>query len=113
MYTGRYQNPHTRSGRVTEVNGHLELLKEGIMVAIAQVNSKPPVIGKVIEVGEETFELCYWKGSWRKAWEPWKIESCEWVSDYLPKSSIILIDFKLDDNGKLQSGTAKYLKNEY
>jgi hypothetical protein len=83
------------------------------MVAIAQSNSKPPVIGKVLEVTEDTFKLCYWKGSWRKEWMPWKVGNELWVSDELPKSSIILVDFQFDSTGKLQSGTKKYLRREY
>ena len=35
-----------------------------------------------------------------------------WV-DALPKSCVILTDFKLDSNGRLQSETVKYLKQQF
>ncbi|KAK3730736.1 hypothetical protein QZH41_016112 [Actinostola sp. cb2023] len=113
VYTGRYQNPQLRVGQVTEVTNHLESLQEGVFVAIAQSNSKPPIIGKVMEVAEENFKLWYWRGSWRKPWSPWKMRGNQpWIEE-IPKSAILLTDFHLDANNKLQSGTSKYLKREY
>lgn len=66
VYTGGYRNPKTLSSRVAEVQDHLNVLKEGVFVAVAQVRSKPPIIGKAVEVGVFTFGIAYLKGSWRK-----------------------------------------------
>ena len=112
MYTGRYRNPGNLANRVAQVTDHLSALQEGVLVAVAQAGSKPPIIGKVLGVREDTFDIAYWKGSWRKEWGPWLNHDAPWL-DTLPKSCVLLTDFKLGDNARLQSETVKYLKEEY
>ena len=71
-----------------------------------------PVIGRILEVNGDDFKLQYWKGSWRKEWQPWiKADGHIW-EDTLPVSCLVLVDFKLN-NGKLRSATSKYLKEKY
>ena len=42
----------------------VDLLKEGDFVAVKLENyRRTPVIGKVFEVKEDGFVICYWKGS--------------------------------------------------
>lgn len=112
VYTGRYRNPQNLASHVTQVQDHLSELQEGVFVAVAQARSKPPVIGKVLDVSEETFNILYWKGSWKKEWALWMNLGAPWV-DALPKSCVILTDFKLDSNGRFRSETVKYLKQQY
>ena len=50
-------------------NADVDLLKEGDFVAVELENyHRTPVIGKVFEVNEDGFVICYWKGSYNKEW---------------------------------------------
>ena len=98
----------------TETDDYLRDLRAGVFVAVNISNYKKfPVIGKVIHVHEKKFEIEYWQGSYNKPWYPHLItrnkKKVAW-SDTLPKQSIILCNFLLDDNGKLQENTRKFLK---
>ena len=113
MYTGPYVHPQRRINIPTEVDNHLEALGEGVFVAIAlEGYNKVPVIGKVMKVNDITFQIWYWKGSWRTAWSPWMKGNVAWT-DELPKSCILLVDFKLNHSNKLESETVKYLRRAY
>ena len=113
MYTGPYVHPGRRVNVPTEVDNHLEALREGVFVAIAlEGYNKIPVIGKVLKVNEHTVKICYWKGSWRTAWSPWMQGNVEWTDELL-KSCVLLVDFKLDHSNKLESETVKYLRKAY
>ena len=113
MYTGPYVNPRRRVAAPKEVDNHLLALKENVLVAVVLEDyGKIPVIGKVLKVNEETIKICYLKGSWRTPWCPWRKDNALWV-DELPKSCILLVDFKLNKMDKLESETAKYLKQAY
>ena len=54
--------------RVNNVQNPLEVLRENVLVAVhIQGYKKPPMIGKVISVKDDsTFDIEYLKGSWRK-----------------------------------------------
>ena len=94
----------------------LEALKENVFVAVNIEGYKnPPVIGKVKSVNTEdsTFEVEYWKGSWKKEWKPWKLSNGELWTDRLPNGCILLVDFKLNDTNKLPHETYKYLRDTY
>lgn len=98
----------------------VDLLKEGDFVAVKLENyRRTPVIGKVFEVNEDEFVICYWKGSYNKEWIPHTLparrgdeESRLWTQQ-LPKSCIICFRFTLDDSSKLLPGTKSYLKKAY
>ena len=92
-------------------------MEPGTFVAVNLINcNKIPVIGKVTEVKEDEFSIHYWKGSYNKAWTPHMVKSgrksVPWV-DHLPKQSVIMCHFQLDEQNKLQQNTRKYLKAWY
>ena len=116
MYSGRYKNPQTLAARVNEVENPLQALKENVFVAVhIQDYNKPPVLGKVTAVHEEdsSFDLEYWKGTWKTEWKPWKLSNGEVWTDNLPNSCVLLVDFQFDKNNKLSHETYKYLKDKY
>ena len=116
MCTGRYQSRAQLLSRVAEVdNDNLkESLQTGVYVAVSIENySKAPVIGKVLEIHDDKFKIQYWKGSWRRKWQPWLLRDGNVWEDELPIACLLLVDFKFDSAGKLQLGTYKYLKETY
>ena len=115
VYSGRYKNPQTLAARVNRVKNPLEVLPENALVAVhIQGYKKPPVIGKVISVKDDsTFDIEYLKGSWRKEWKPWKLPNGENWTDNLPNGCILLVDFHLDKENKLTHETYIYLRKTY
>ena len=106
------------AGNVVEVDNHLKEMKEGSMVCVLLKNYKKyPVMGKVLEVKDESFKIHYWQGGYRKQWTPHMVYEKRsrvpfpW-SDWLPKSCVILSDFILVNN-KLTISQKKYLKDKY
>ena len=75
-------------------------------------SKKVPVVGKVTEVNATTVDIVYWKGSWRTPWSQWMLGDHPWT-DTLPKTCILLVDFKLNDSNKLESETVRYLRQAY
>lgn len=75
--------------------------------------NKVPVIGKVAEVNGEMFTIHYWKGSWRKEWEPWIMDNGKIWDDELHISCLLLVAFDLDKNGKFLARTSQYLRKKY
>jgi len=65
---------------------------------------------QVIAVDESSFEIEYWKGSWKTKWKPWEVETC---GQTLPKECILLVNFQLNENNMLANATFKYLKDTY
>ena len=113
MYNGPYVNPRKGVAAPKEVDKHLQALKQNVLVAVVfEDYTKIPVIGKVLKVNQETIKICYLKGSWRTPWCPWRKDNALWV-DELPKSCILLLDFKLNEMDKLESETTKCLKKVY
>lgn len=116
VYTGRYQSREQILSRVTEVdNDNLkESLQKDVFVAVNIENcSKVPVVGKVLEIHGDKFKIQYWKGSWRTRWQPWLLQNGSTWEDELPVACVLLVNFKLDNNGKLPLGTYRYLKEAY
>ena len=114
MYAGRYRRPSTVAARVSRVANPLEALKEGVLVAVNIAGyKKVPVVGKVKFVETDSITLEYWKGSWRNEWKPWLLKDGTVWTDTLPKGCILLVDFKLNSNNKLNNETCKYLKETY
>ena len=102
-----------RTISVQEVDDPFVAIKEGVLVAVhIKDATKLPVIGKVTAVGESV-AIHYMKGSWRTAWQPWKLRGGQIWSDKLPKASIILVDFSLNDQDKLKAETTAFLKQKY
>ena len=114
VYTGRYQNPRAFATRVNRVSNPLEALRPGVFVAVnIHGYKKVPVLGKVNAVGESSFEIEYWKGSWKTEWKPWEMPGGNVWTDTLPKECILLVNFELNENNKLANETYKYLKDTY
>ena len=95
-------------------------LQEGDFVAIKLENyRKHPIIGKALEVNDDGFVICSWKGSYNKEWAPHTPPARrgstgnQLLNQHLPKSCIIWFGFSLDENSKLLPGTKAYLKKEY
>lgn len=114
MYTGPYVPPRKQAAIPTAVDNHLDALKVGVFVAIAlEKYKKVPVLGKVLWVNEDSFQIKYYKGTWRTSWCPWMISATETWKNVLPKTCILLVDFQLDSSNKLESETIKYLRDKY
>ena len=114
VYSGRYRNPQRLREAVQEVDDPFVAIKEGVLVAVhIKDATKLPVIGKVTAVEGESVAIHYMKGSWRTAWRPWKLRGGQIWSDKLPKASIILVDFSLNDQDKLKAETTAFLKQKY
>lgn len=98
-------------------DNYLAALAPGVFVAVYISNyKKRPVIGKVIEVGEDKLKLNYWKGSYNTPWQPHMVETKDgpqaW-SDEIWKQSVIMCAFELDEKNHLFENTRKYLKRWY
>ncbi|XP_068753053.1 uncharacterized protein [Montipora capricornis] len=114
VYAGAYKNPRVISSRVNKVTDHLSALKEDVFVAVnIEGYKKIPVLGKVRSVDASTFELEYWRGTWKTEWKPWKLSNGDTWTDILPKSCILLVAFVFDEKNKLPHETYKYLKETY
>jgi hypothetical protein len=95
----------------------LDARSPGVLVAVNISNyKKRPVIWKVTEVHENEFGLDYWKGAYNSAWQPHFVKSKEgevpWA-DALPKQSVIMCAFELDENNFLYENTRKFIKRWY
>ena len=98
-----FKNLWVVSSLVNKVTDHLTSLKEGAFVAVhIEGYNKVPMLGKVRSLDTSTFKLEYWRGTWRKECKPWKLSNGDIWTDTLPKSCILLVDFVLDGNNKLQ-----------
>lgn len=87
----------------------------GSFVAVHLENyDRVPVIGKVVDVKEESVKLHYWKGSYKGKWKPQNAPRSKspW-EDELPKTCIILCSFSLTEGDKLLPSTRKHLQQEY
>ena len=99
-------------------DANVNLLHEGDFVAIKLENyRKHPIIGNSLEVNDDDFVICYWKGSYNKEWAPHTLRRGSsgnqlWTQQ-LPKSCIICFGFSLDETSKLLPGTKAYLRKEY
>jgi mannosyltransferase OCH1-like enzyme len=72
--------------------------------------NKVPVIGKVLEKRDNEFTIHYWKGSWKKNWEPWLHSKGPWT-DVLSKEYVYLADFTLNEGDKLCGDTKRLMKS--
>ena len=102
--------------RVNIVENLLEAFRENVFVAVnIQGYKNLPVIGKVRSVNAEdsSFDVKYWKGSWKKGSKPWKLSNGELWTDRLLSECILLVAFKLNDTNKLPYETYRYLRDTY
>ena len=86
-----------RKPRVNRVSNPLEALRPGVFVAVnIHGYKKVPVLGKVIAVGESSFDIEYWKSSWKTEWKPWEVPGGNVWTDTLPKECILLVNFECE-----------------
>ena len=115
IYTG--PNQQTGSRGIQQDDQYLGAIAPGVFVAVYLSNyKKMPVIGKVLEIDDDSFKLHYWKGSYSKAWQPHMVkhnkELKPWT-DSLSKQSVILCAFELDKKSKFFENSRKFLKRWY
>lgn len=91
IYTGKYR-PRNQKENLIETKDNenfLKSVKVGVFVAVKLSNCmNEPVIGKVVEVSDETFKIHYWKGTYNGKWQPQNIPRSRtpWTNE-LPKSA--------------------------
>lgn len=66
VYAGGYKNARVISSQVNKVREHLTALKKDVFVAVKiEEYNKVPVYWEVRSLDASTFELEYWRGTWR------------------------------------------------
>ena len=116
IYTGRYRNPREREAPVEIVDDFFATLNIGCFVALYFDNyDKEPVIGKVLSIEENQFQVHYWKGTYLGKWSPqhlpWR-KTEPWL-ERLPKTCIVCSSFQLNEDSKLMPATRNFLKERY
>ena len=104
MYTGAYRRPEEA---VNEVNDY-DQVAIGDLVAVSLEGYRPPNLGTVIEILDNSFRIGWLKGGYRKKWVPWP----RWPIDSIPKESVIYFGFSLEDE-KLTKLNSKFLRRRY
>ena len=97
------------------VDDCLEKIEVGKFVAVHLTDyDKVPVIGKVLEVNQDTVKINYWRGSFKGKWSPQDVprRRTPWV-DELPKTCITLCSVSLTEDNKLFPSNRKHLQDEY
>ena len=98
------------------VDDFLATLEVGFFVAIYFENyDKIPVIGKVLSIGENKFQVHYWKGTFLGKWSPQHLprkKAEPWLEE-LPKSCIVCSFKQLTEDNKLMPATRNFLKERY
>ena len=116
VYTGPYRPP---SSRILQVSNTKEL-SEGHLVAVRCENyEKEPTLGKVLKVYSDSVDIVWLEGDYSKAWKiarhrdpKNKRRLVDWT-DIVPKSSILLFDFKLTSKNHLRKSSVEHLKKIY
>jgi len=116
IYTGRYRNPRERQAPIAMVDDFLATLEVGCFVALYFDNyDKEPVIGKVLSIEENHFQVHYWKGTYLGKWSPQHLprrKTEPWL-EKLPKTCIVCSSFQLTEDSKLMPSTRNFLKERY
>ena len=90
------------------------------LVAVSCENyDRTPVLGRIMEVLEKEIDTVWLEGDYSTAWRVAKHQDpknrrrkIEW-KDRIPKSSVILYDFKLTSTNHLRKVTVEHLKKAY
>lgn len=104
MYTGPYRRPEAV---VNEVDDYCQVAI-GDLVAVNLEGYRPPNLGSVVEIVNDTFRVRWLKGGYTKKWVPW----ARWPIDDIPKESVIYFGFSLEDE-KLTKEDRKFLRRRY
>ena len=109
----RYRNPREREVPIQMVDDFLATL---CFVAMYFENyDKELVIGKVLLIEENHFQVHYWKGTYLGKWSPQQLpyrRKEPWL-ERLPKTCIACSGFQLSENSKLMPLTRNVLKDRY
>ena len=96
---------------------NVDAIEVGDIVALNVMNCNlRPLVAKVTKVDESNVEVIWLEGSYTRPWKTAKKkEGCNLVdwTDIVPKSSIILFDFKLTPSSRLRKATVEHLKEVY
>ena len=92
-------------------------LEVGHLIALrTKSDEDAPWIGKVTGIGDESVEIIWMEGGYEQPWNVIKVKDkqrmVEW-RDSVPKCTIILYAFELDETQKLQPITVDTLKSLY
>lgn len=117
IYTGRYRNPREREAPEEMVDDDfLTSLEVGCFVALYFSNfEREPVIGKVISIEDNYFEVHYWKETYLGKWSLQHVPHRRvqpWV-ERLPKACIVCNSFQLTEDSRLMTLTRNFLKDQY
>ena len=114
VYTGSRQN------RAVPADADLSTLNADDLVAVFCENyAREPVIGRCLQINEDSIEVAWMEGSYGSPWKPWKVRDqknkrkvVDWT-DSIPKLSIVLFGFTLTATRHLRKKTIDHLKKEY
>ena len=95
-------------------------LQVGHLVAVNCENyADGPSIGKCVHMTDESVQIEWMKGTYSSSWTTWIVQDeknrrkkVPWT-DWIPKDSIILFDFKLTSTSRLRKTTVQHLKSKY
>ena len=98
------------------VDDFLATVQAGCFVAMYFENyNKELVIGKVLLIEENHFQVHYWKGTYLGKWSPQHLPHKRkepWL-ERLPKTCIVCGGFQLTEKSKLMPSTRNFLKDRY
>ena len=89
----------------------------GHIVAVqTSTTAEAPWLGKCTKVGDDTLEVIWMEGGWKKPWKQMMLRQgrgfVEW-RDTVSKDTVILYDIELTKTGRLKAATVTYLKEQY
>ena len=116
VYTGSYRS---KSGAV-QSGADISTLSANQLVAVQCENCElEPLIARVEGIKQDDVEIVWLEGKYNKSWKVAKHldpknqrKRVDW-KDVVPKSSIILFDFKLTASKHLWKSTLEHLKKAY
>ena len=79
-------------------------------------NWPPPWIGECKEMQGDDVTVLWYEGTYSSTWKPAKVRNGRHLEDWvatIPRSSIVLYDFKLTSTGRLRKATVAHLKRAY
>ena len=92
-------------------------LEKGQLVALNVINCNlRPLLGKITEIRSCDLDIIGLEGSYTRPWKAAKKKEGRTIVDWtdtVPKSAVILFDFKLTTTNRLRKATIQHLKETY
>jgi len=96
---------------------NIDQIETGYLVALNVMNcDQRPLVARVTDINGDNLDIVWLEGSYTR---PWKVARkkegravVDWT-DTVPKSSVILFDFKLTNTSRLRKATVEHLKDVY